>query len=456
MNENLAQMQIGDKRSYDDWGVYLRRGWTLTSPQVKKTFLNLPAADGQLDLTEVLVGEPRFADRDLRWEFIFTQERDQWDNLRAEILNECHGQRKRIYLPGYDDRYLEGRISCGDLSYERGHAILPISAVCSPFFNIDFNQRYTVPDFVETTIEGGRQTVTPEIETTGAVRITINGTTVELRSAGVHRPPELVLTQGSNRVRIENLADFGLTGNTHIDPQLFPATTTLPANNAQFVLTGLFWTQLTARWRVRARFRTSLRPGINGPVFANFLNSRNPRTAFLFVHRVEQSNPLVSHLRLSAAGAAQIPIVVATALNTGIHEVEFTRNSAQAMDGFIRLNDNGLGVLPPVGQTGGAGGAEEFRLFAFNGTGAGPTNWAALGGTIFDIAVWAGNNLFMDLVPVFRGSTRFSSTPAPSNCFWCRVRQRYFQNNNPNAPADLTPDVTFTPQVTIRFQDGSL
>lgn len=49
-------------------------------------------------------------------------------------------------------------------------------------------------------------------------------------------------------------------------------------------------------------------------------------------------------------------------------------------------------------------------------------------GTIYYCALTLNNEIIRDFVPVSAGSTTYSSTPAPSNCFWDKVTQSYFEN----------------------------
>ena len=43
--------------------------------------------------------------------------------------------------------------------------------------------------------------------------------------------------------------------------------------------------------------------------------------------------------------------------------------------------------------------------------------------------VWSNTDeLVRDMIPVPQGSTQYSTTPAPSNCMWCRVTNKYYTN----------------------------
>jgi hypothetical protein len=49
-------------------------------------------------------------------------------------------------------------------------------------------------------------------------------------------------------------------------------------------------------------------------------------------------------------------------------------------------------------------------------------------GTMYSCQIYDNDVLVRDLVPVPQGSTKYSSSPAPSNCMWDKVRQQYFEN----------------------------
>ena len=56
------------------------------------------------------------------------------------------------------------------------------------------------------------------------------------------------------------------------------------------------------------------------------------------------------------------------------------------------------------------------------------TTWNGFAGTIFSAKIYDDDVLVRDFMPVPQGSTRYSVTPAPSNCMWDKVSQSYFTN----------------------------
>jgi len=206
-NNNIKQVMIGDHLSFDDWGVYLAPGWTLTSATPKITTVEIPASDGTLDLSEVLAGEVRYNDRTFTCELIFPPAREEWERLRVEIANYCNGKRMRIVPPDHDGRYLVGRINVRSLSHERGHSTISLQANCEPWL---YKRRETVqhitlaPNVPHVGIlTNERRRVIPTIETTAPVTMTMGDKVHEL-SVGLNKHTDFALSEGHNLFKLSS------------------------------------------------------------------------------------------------------------------------------------------------------------------------------------------------------------------------------------------------------------
>ena len=56
---------FGDNHSYRDWGLVTKTRPVIGSPEPKTIYIDIPEADGQLDLTESLTGEVKFKNRQM-------------------------------------------------------------------------------------------------------------------------------------------------------------------------------------------------------------------------------------------------------------------------------------------------------------------------------------------------------------------------------------------------------
>ena len=100
---------IGDKKTFDDWGLKLR-SLIISLPETKVNQVDIPGADGVIDLTAAL-GEIRYNNRDIQMIFDVEKSPEAWHILTSTIANYLHGQRMKVILdtdPGY---YYIGRLS---------------------------------------------------------------------------------------------------------------------------------------------------------------------------------------------------------------------------------------------------------------------------------------------------------------------------------------------------------
>lgn len=206
MYNNRPQIKIGSKWSFEAWGAYLASGWSLASAKPKTSFLEVPARDGAIDTTDVLAGEPRYANRELAFSLIITAPESEWESIRQEIDNFCNGQRLPIVLPHDQSHYLIGRVSTGNMS--RGSALsdMSINVTCDPwrYKNKETNINVVVPSGgqISRVLKNERRRVVPKIIASGSAAITINGITQNV-SEGEFKFTDFILHPGKNPVQVQ-------------------------------------------------------------------------------------------------------------------------------------------------------------------------------------------------------------------------------------------------------------
>lgn len=62
-------VKFGSKHSYDDWGLILKSRPVISPPSPKTIYIDVPGADGIIDLTESMTGEVKFNNRTITFEF---------------------------------------------------------------------------------------------------------------------------------------------------------------------------------------------------------------------------------------------------------------------------------------------------------------------------------------------------------------------------------------------------
>lgn len=182
--------------------------WTLSelelsAPEIKTNYVDIPGANGSLDLSCAVSGEPVYYDRELSASFE-TSEGSRAERERAimDMLNQLHGRRLHIVLPDDPDCYLDGRASVAREYNDMAHARVTVSATCNPY---RLKQAETVVTAELTTqdaeivLHNGRMPVVPTIAVSAETLLTIGSGSYTL-SAGQHTLLALRLTQGEQRI----------------------------------------------------------------------------------------------------------------------------------------------------------------------------------------------------------------------------------------------------------------
>lgn len=100
---------IGDKKTFDDWGLKLQN-LVVGMPEAKTNLKDIPGADGVLDLTDAM-GTVRYGNRELQMVFDITGELGKWHGITSEIANYLHGQKLKVILDTDPYYYYIGRLS---------------------------------------------------------------------------------------------------------------------------------------------------------------------------------------------------------------------------------------------------------------------------------------------------------------------------------------------------------
>lgn len=96
-------------KSYTDWGLKLEN-IHITFPEPKLEQIDIPGANGLLDLTEAN-GPVCYENRTLTLAFSLCSNYTEWHVLASRIARELHGKQKKCILPDEPDYYYLGRFS---------------------------------------------------------------------------------------------------------------------------------------------------------------------------------------------------------------------------------------------------------------------------------------------------------------------------------------------------------
>lgn len=128
----MEGVTFGTKHSYDDFGLILT-GTAISLPEPKLKMVELPGADGMIDLTEVLTDEVKYNNRTISFSFTAIDDVALWPELLSKIANYLHGRKMQIIYDADNNYYYEGRCAINEFKTDRSLAFLVIDCDVEPY-----------------------------------------------------------------------------------------------------------------------------------------------------------------------------------------------------------------------------------------------------------------------------------------------------------------------------------
>lgn len=163
---------MGERNTYDYWHLVPASRPVINPPKPKTQYVDIPGADGSIDLTESLAGRPVFSDREGSIDFIVLNDLNiddydysdyNWVDVYTDILQYLHGKKLQMILDDDPMYFYEGRFEVNNWTSDANNSTISINYVLSPykyrivpefnsssFRNGTFNQYGTMIDDVDT------------------------------------------------------------------------------------------------------------------------------------------------------------------------------------------------------------------------------------------------------------------------------------------------------------------
>lgn len=123
---------ISGKNTYGEWEMYPTSRPHIAPPEVKTNYVDLPGADGGLDYTDLLTGEPRFGYRKGSWEFLLIPQ-EKWASVYRSLVQYLHGRRHTVILEDDPNFVYSGRLSVNEWKSEPHNSLITIDYILEPF-----------------------------------------------------------------------------------------------------------------------------------------------------------------------------------------------------------------------------------------------------------------------------------------------------------------------------------
>lgn len=197
-------ISFDDIHSYYDLNLILSDS-DIPPAQPKTNYINIPGADGSVDLTEAN-GEVKYSDR--KCTFTFTKlplDSSTWEEKKTEVSNLLNGKKFKITLDKDEDFYYLGRCAVDKYMSDRNFKQIVVTAQVSPYKYKQDVTRVVVDLSTEqktVNIINSRKSVSPTIECSADNTVLIfNGDTYNL-GAGTHKILDIRLVEGNNPVTL--------------------------------------------------------------------------------------------------------------------------------------------------------------------------------------------------------------------------------------------------------------
>ena len=203
-------VSFGQYHSETDFGLILQP-YSIPLPEVKTEYIDIPGADGSIDLSEIL-GDVCFSDRVFKLTLKKLDRARAWEDLITPVANATHGRRLHIVFDSDPDFYFIGRCRLLDLVPQRAVATVSIELRCEPYKYQEITRDVALPAQTNASatvfLPGSRKKVHPVVTNNVACRIKWGdaaGKSIEY-SAGTHDLTSFTVPLETKPIEVINLA----------------------------------------------------------------------------------------------------------------------------------------------------------------------------------------------------------------------------------------------------------
>lgn len=118
--------------TWDNWHLIPAEPPIVSPPGVRTKYEDVPGVDSQLDLTQILTGEPLYENSTGSWKFFIVNGYRDRDGLLHDILRFIHGKRLSVVLLDEPDHTYTGRFSVESFQNGKSNSSITIKYTIDP------------------------------------------------------------------------------------------------------------------------------------------------------------------------------------------------------------------------------------------------------------------------------------------------------------------------------------
>lgn len=124
---------FGDKNSWTDWHLIPLTRPVILPPAQKVTTLDIPGADGVIDLSTALTGYPVYSNRTGSIEFMVENGHDYWYEVYSGVMDALHGKKMALRLEDDMAYYYYGRVAVNTWKSDEHYSTITIDYDLDPY-----------------------------------------------------------------------------------------------------------------------------------------------------------------------------------------------------------------------------------------------------------------------------------------------------------------------------------
>lgn len=207
-----------EKHSYKDFGLILNEK-CIGTPKPQTNYVEVPLRDGPIDLTESLVKDVKYRERQIKMTFYYPGSMDEWSEKFSELQNMLHGKKKKLIFDDDIAFCYVGRLNVSEWQSEGRTGKIVIEANCEPYKydltssaadwiwdSFDFEEgiineggNITIDGSATLYFIGRRKKSYPIITCDSEMTVTFDAETFNLKK-GVNKVYDIILLEGMNEL----------------------------------------------------------------------------------------------------------------------------------------------------------------------------------------------------------------------------------------------------------------
>lgn len=128
----LYGVKINDIDTLIEYGLALCAEYSIEAPTLKETRVDIPGADGSVNLSYALTGKPVFNDRKISFSLFRSTQDSDIVRLRSILMTQFHGKDVQLVFPFDGSVYYSGVLQVGDMA-NYNSSVIPVTMTASPY-----------------------------------------------------------------------------------------------------------------------------------------------------------------------------------------------------------------------------------------------------------------------------------------------------------------------------------